>query len=341
MLVSVLINNYNYGRFLARCIDSALAQTYKNIEIIVVDDGSTDESFEVLDRYKESVTIVRQANGGQGAAYNTGYARAFGEVVIFLDADDVLAPGVLAQVASEFSDLSVAKVQWRLQVIDDRDQPSGGVFPDVLHSGSVIDIIQKFGIYGSPPGSGNAFRRSAIDAFFPIDEALWRIAADTVPVVVAPFSGSVVTLECIGGGYRIHDKPEAAGAFVLNNSPAKPAEAVRLANRCREQVFDLLSKAHLIVQPFRFEMPAQVKLRLICMKALPREYPFHGDSLLNILLDAFSSLCRWPGFNLRRRLLYALWSVSVAITPTALAKQIILRGLRYSRSSPAHNTGRL
>lgn len=335
MLVSVLINNFNYGRFLGNCIDSALAQTYTNIEIIVVDDGSTDDSTEVLDRYRESVTIVWQANGGQGAAYNTGYAKSCGDVVIFLDADDVLAPGVLAQAVAEFSDDSVAKVQWRLQVIDDRDQPGGGVFPDVLHSGSVTDIIQKFGIYGSPPGSGNAFRRSAIEPFFPINKALWRIAADTVPVVVAPFSGKVVTLSGIGGGYRIHDKPEAAGAFVLNNSPAKPAEAVRLANQCREQVFDLLLKAQLIVQPFKFEMPAQVKLRLICRKALPDENPVQGDSLLKILADAFSSVCRWPGFNFRKRLLYALWFLSVAVTPTELAKKIILRGLRYSRSTPA------
>lgn len=337
MLVSVLINNFNYGRFLGSCIDSALAQTYTNVEIIVVDDGSTDDSVEVLEGYREYVSIVRQANGGQGAAYNSGYARSCGEVVIFLDADDVLTPGVLAQVVAAFSDDAVAKVQWRLQVIDDRDQPSGGVFPDVLHSGSVTGIIEKFGMYGSPPGSGNAFRRSAIDAFFPIDEALWRIAADTVPVVVAPFSGRVVTLQDIGGSYRIHDKPEAAGAFVLNNSPAKPAEAVRLANRCREQVFDLLSKPQLIAQRFRFEMPAQVKLRLICRKALPDEYPVHGDSLLNILLDACSSVCRWPGFNLRKRLLYALWFVSVAVTPTELAKKIILRGLRYSRSAPTRS----
>lgn len=337
MLVSVLINNFNYGRFLAKCIDSALAQTYKNKEIIVVDDGSTDDSIDVLERYRESVTIVRQVNGGQGAAYNTGYARSFGDVVVFLDADDVLAPGVLAQVVAAFSDDAVAKVQWRLQVIDDRDQPSGGVFPDILHSGFVTNIIQRFGMYGSPPGSGNAFRRRAIDAFFPIEEALWRIAADTVPVVAAPFSGRVVTLQDIGGSYRIHDKPEATGAFVLNNSPAKPAEAVRLANRCREQVFDLLSKAQLIVQPFRFEMPAQVKLRLICRKALPDEYPVQGDSLLNILLVAFSSLYRWPGFNLRKRLLYSLWFVSVAITPKELAKKIILRGLRYSRSTPARS----
>lgn len=332
--VSVLINNYNYGRFLADCIDSALAQGYEHTEIIVVDDGSTDDSDEVLKQYADRISIIQKANGGQGSAYNAGFEKSLGDIVIFLDSDDVLNPDVVELAVGAFSDSSVAKVQWRLRIIDDRGAPIGGVFPSVLHSGSVSKIIENFGMYGSPPGSGNAFRRSAIADFFPLDETLWQIAADTVPVVVAPFNGKVITLAGVGGGYRIHDKSHHSDEFVLNNSPSRPSDAVRLAARSRAQVFDMLKGAGFILAPFLFEMPAQVKLRLISLKALPREHPVQGDTLLRILSDAWASICCWPGFTFKKRWLYGVWFLVVAIAPTELSKKIILRSIRFARKAP-------
>src|SRR5262245_23561615 len=91
-VASIVINNYNYGRFLAGAIDSALGQTYAGTEVVVVDDGSTDESREVLARYAGRVVPVLQANGGQAAAFNAGFAACAGQVVLFLDADDLLLP---------------------------------------------------------------------------------------------------------------------------------------------------------------------------------------------------------------------------------------------------------
>ena len=90
MLVSIVINNYNYARYLGDAIDSALAQTWHPLEVIVVDDGSTDDSWSVIQRYGERVRAMRQPNGGQGAAYNAGFAASRGEWVLFLDADDLL-----------------------------------------------------------------------------------------------------------------------------------------------------------------------------------------------------------------------------------------------------------
>ena len=84
-LVTILICNYNYGRFLAEAIESALAQTWKNIEVIVVDDGSTDESREILTKYKGKIRIILKENGGQASAFNAGIAKARGEIVCFLD----------------------------------------------------------------------------------------------------------------------------------------------------------------------------------------------------------------------------------------------------------------
>jgi glycosyltransferase involved in cell wall biosynthesis len=91
--VSVVIPNYNYGRFLPEAIDSVLAQTYACKEIIVVDDGSTDDSLEVLSRYEQQgVKVVRQKNRGVGAARNAGAKSSSGDLIAFLDADDRWLP---------------------------------------------------------------------------------------------------------------------------------------------------------------------------------------------------------------------------------------------------------
>lgn len=88
-LVSVIIPNYNYANYLREAIDSVLAQTYQNIEIIVVDDGSKDDSKKILESYGEKITAIFQANQGVSAARNNGILASKGEFVAFLDADDV------------------------------------------------------------------------------------------------------------------------------------------------------------------------------------------------------------------------------------------------------------
>ena len=91
-LVSVMIPSYNPGPYLREAIDSVLAQTYFPLELIVVDDGSTDESGAVAQGYGDALTYVRQENAGNGAARNTAVAHAQGEFFAFLDADDRFLP---------------------------------------------------------------------------------------------------------------------------------------------------------------------------------------------------------------------------------------------------------
>ncbi len=91
-LVSIAINNFNYGRFVGDAIDSALAQRYPHVEVIVVDDGSTDDSHRVIDRYRDRVVTLFKENGGMASTHNAAFERAGGDVVIFLDADDTLLP---------------------------------------------------------------------------------------------------------------------------------------------------------------------------------------------------------------------------------------------------------
>jgi glycosyltransferase involved in cell wall biosynthesis len=106
-MFSVIIACYNYGRFLRRAIDSVLAQDYGSYEIIVVDDGSTDETPQVAESYGQKVAYYRQNNAGQSAAYNNGADIAKGAYVYILDADDALVSdslSTLAQAIARFPD---------------------------------------------------------------------------------------------------------------------------------------------------------------------------------------------------------------------------------------------
>ena len=97
MSVSLVIATFNHARLLAEAIDSALSQTLDPVDVVVVDDGSTDDTPAVLARYDARIRVLRQPNRGLAAARNAGLAATRGTYVAFLDADDVLAPAKLAE----------------------------------------------------------------------------------------------------------------------------------------------------------------------------------------------------------------------------------------------------
>ena len=131
LAVDVVIDNYNYGAFLGEAIESACRQTHENVHVVVVDDGSTDDSREVLRGYADEVTVVLKENGGQASALNAGMERCRGDVVIFLDADDVLHPEAAARAAAAFADdAGLAKAQSRMDTIDAEGRPLGGIKPE-------------------------------------------------------------------------------------------------------------------------------------------------------------------------------------------------------------------
>lgn len=92
LLVSVIIPAYNRAHSVRRSIDSVLDQTYRPLEVIVVDDGSTDGTAEVLEFYGDLIKLIRRSNGGPSSARNTGVAHAGGEIIAFLDSDDTWQP---------------------------------------------------------------------------------------------------------------------------------------------------------------------------------------------------------------------------------------------------------
>lgn len=207
-LVSIIINNYNYGSFISEAIDSALKQTYPNIEVVAVDDGSTDNSRQIIASYGEKIVPVLKENGGQGSACNAGFAISKGEIIIFLDSDDVLLPETVQHVVDAFkSDRNVAKVQYRLQIMDANGQALDYFVPAKhwhLPSGDIREQLLHNPNYIWPPTSGNAFAAKALRQIMPIPEPLFRASADIYLNDLAVMFGSLVSLEEVGALYRIH-----------------------------------------------------------------------------------------------------------------------------------------
>jgi glycosyltransferase involved in cell wall biosynthesis len=101
-LVTVIIGAYNAERYLGEAIESVLAQTYPDVELIVVDDGSTDRTGEIAESYGDRVRCIRQANGGMAASRNRAIPEARGDYLAFLDADDRFPPDKLASQLAVF-----------------------------------------------------------------------------------------------------------------------------------------------------------------------------------------------------------------------------------------------
>lgn len=103
-LFSIVIANYNYGRFLDEAIQSVLAQSCRDFELIIVDGGSTDESVEIIKKHSDKIAWwCSEKDGGQSAAFNKGFSHAKGRFLTWLNADDIFLPGALKAVEREIA----------------------------------------------------------------------------------------------------------------------------------------------------------------------------------------------------------------------------------------------
>lgn len=115
MKVSIVIPCYNHKEYIKESINSALNQTYEDKEIIVVNDGSTDESLQVIQEYKDKITIIDQPNAGLSRSRNVGFAAASGDAFLPLDADDYIAPTYLERTVPLLNDPKVGIVATDMQ----------------------------------------------------------------------------------------------------------------------------------------------------------------------------------------------------------------------------------
>lgn len=205
-LVSVVINNYNYGRYLATAIDSALRQTYEPLEVIVVDDGSTDDSREILDGYRERITLILKPNGGQASAFNAGISRAAGAFIALLDSDDYLLPNAVEECVANFPD-GYARIYHRLRIVNDEGDGVLGLPEDAYFryfDGDIYEAVRRGRDFFWAPTSGNFFRASVLKAVLPVPEDDFRICADAYVLARTGLLGHVRSLDRELAAYRIH-----------------------------------------------------------------------------------------------------------------------------------------
>ena len=173
--ISVVIPVYNGEAFVADAIDSVLAQEGTTFELIVIDDGSTDSTPAILARYGDRVSVSRQANAGEGAARNAAISRMRGELVLFLDADDLIPPGYLSRfvsAAGEAPEIDVFHCGWRAVSLDGEPQYTVEN-PQPLDD----DPFHQLPPCGSPAINAVFVRRSALERVGGFDPTL-RVQAD-------------------------------------------------------------------------------------------------------------------------------------------------------------------
>lgn len=324
MTVSIVILNYNYGRFLAQAIESALRQRADHVEVVVVDNGSTDNSLQVLEPYVDRVRLVRQAvNIGQGQGYNLGFEAARGDWIIWLDADDLLADDCIATCMGLVRP-DTAKVQFPLWLVDADARRIGGMTPFLRHDGDVVPIIRRFGHYAGPPGSGNLYRRAAIAPYFPVLPADWPICTDTVPFVTAPFHGRVVDSGRPLGSYRLHGKTSRTVPGYRGNYSVSMGSEVRLNTASRDRTLALLRERSGIDVPGPFlVLPPHVRNRVISWRLARESHPFEGDCAASLRQLMIDSLRECPGYTQIERAMMRVWTSVVLKGPAPLANALM------------------
>lgn len=179
-LVSAVIPAYNYARFVCRAVDSVLAQTYPHLECIVVNDGSTDNTLEVLAPYGDRIRVITQKNAGLAAARNTGVKNARGEYIAFLDADDWWRPEKIAkqmELAEKRPELGAIGTTWE-RVDGDLKHLSTRVPPRPTDDRATnVRGIACRTIWLGGSGSGVLARRDVFDEVGLFDESM-RAAED-------------------------------------------------------------------------------------------------------------------------------------------------------------------
>ena len=212
-LVTIAINNYNYARFVAEAIDSALAQTYSPVEVIVVDDGSTDESRQVIERYGSRVMSVFKRNGGQGSAYNAGFDASHGQAVCFLDADDTLLPRAMERAIAALQSERTSKVQWPLLFTDAGGNPTGTLSTrSTPPDGDLIDLVTREGpFYDWYLTTGALYPRWLLQRILPVPEAPYPLGSDEYLTTLAPALGLIKNVSEPLATYRNHGGNNYAG----------------------------------------------------------------------------------------------------------------------------------
>jgi glycosyltransferase involved in cell wall biosynthesis len=334
--VSIIIINHNYARFLTAAIESALAQTTPAKEVVVVDDGSTDASADIIRGYGRRIRPVFKPAGGHVSAVNAGYPAATGDLCIFLDADDLLYDRCIETVLGAWRPGAV-KLQFRLDTIDqdgaDQHMPFP-YFPADLTPDSVRRQALQFGVYPWTVSSGNAFSRTLLDALLPIDVKNIYRSPDGYINKLAPLFGDVESISDVLGAYRVH------GA----NAWAQPGQGIQIEQIVRWLRFDLVLQRNFEAKAAQLgvALPGypdirnlqQLEYRLLAWRFARMEFDQSNSTRASLFAAGLKAIQAAPGLTWVGRGAWAGWLFVMAFMPKAMVRFIFGGGRGQARRGP-------
>jgi len=329
---SVIVNNYNYGRFLRRAIDSVLAQTRQPSEIVVVDDGSTDDSVEIIKSYGDRVVSVFKSNGGQASAINAAFRFARGDVIFILDSDDALNPDAIRIVLEAWKSGTVL-IQYLMEVVD----PEGKVLgmhptpPHLLAEGDVRGEMLASGHFASTITSGMAFLRERLQEAMPIDESKVRMAVDGYLVRAVAMTGPVQAIRtCLARQCR-HGQNDSAFRAGLPGLAASFRKKIGFTKVEIETVLNMAQRLGLKANEQMSERDATyLSYRLFSLRLEPNLHPITGDKVFPLLFNYYAARLRERD-SLARRITDMTIATFAAAAPSPTVFPILQ--WRYIRES--------
>lgn len=259
-LVSVIMASYNYGRFVAEAVQSVLDQSYGHFELLIVDDGSKDDSVAVLERFQDPrITLMTQTNSGQAAAWNRAFQQSRGELILFLDSDDIWRPSKIERMVAWHRVMQgqYSVLQHNLTA---RSPQGDKTYRRTLRSGNCFEEMRATGeLSYFVTSSGLGIPRWIGEKVFPIPQQL-RISPDAFLTRVAFLYAPVISTPEELGYLRLH------GANAGMTQPAEFHEELR-----RELIFPALNDyyaRHGI--DYRYVLPAPPPLWRRAMRRLRR-----------------------------------------------------------------------
>ncbi len=207
--ITVLVDTYNQECFIEEAIESVLDQDFPNdkMEILVVDDGSTDRTAEIVRKFEPRLHLIRKANGGQASAFNVGIAQAQGQIVAFLDGDDWWAPSKLREVTEVFEKHpGIGAVGHGYYEVDLEAAKNELVVPDkscLLTLNDISGVRLFHAVCGLLGTSRLATRKEVLDRILPVPEEL-IFAADAFIYILAVAMAGAIILKRPLCYYRVH-----------------------------------------------------------------------------------------------------------------------------------------
>jgi hypothetical protein len=323
MKLSIIIANYNYRDFVGAAISSALAVDWPDKEVIVVDDASTDDSRTVIDEFRGKVAAYFRPKSYQLGAHIFGFGQSAGDVIIFLDADDLLERDVMVEVAKVWRP-GVSKVQYQMNLIDATGAQLGTAFPRFPPIDNAENLRRTFFrtmSYATPPGSGNAYSREFVRHAFAMAPSTIP-ESDAVLLTLAPMMGDILTIRKPLAQYRIHATNTMALASLdaakLRKQLQQDAKVALLFETASQRLH--LQVAHDPLSRSFNHLQYRFASRLI----EPSAHPFSRDTVIGLGCRLICAAITYSQMRLRDRTILLLWVIVCALTPLYYRRPLIL-----------------